>query len=114
MKSIKYNEQHFFITENAERKTEKEERKTLFLKSKDLRTTRLNQYFYFLHIYGGYLLKLSSLLYASLAAGSLLPHSVLWTETNCGGWDSNPRLWDMNPARNRSSTPRYYIMSSIY
>lgn len=28
--------------------------------------------------------------------------------SDCGGWDLNPRLRVMNPARNHSSTPRYF------
>ena len=32
---------------------------------------------------------------------------------SCGGRDSNPRLWAMNPARNLSSTPRCFILESL-
>lgn len=32
---------------------------------------------------------------------------------SCGGWDSNPRLWAMNPARNLSSTPRYLTLDTL-
>ncbi len=31
--------------------------------------------------------------------------------SDCGGWDSNPRLRVMNPARNHSSTPRYITLA---
>ena len=32
---------------------------------------------------------------------------------SCGGWDSNPRLWAMNPARSLSSTPRHVILDTF-